>query len=1115
VFDFLKSDLGIFALLAALLATLIALVFLIVRSRVSGGNTAIASRNIMDKAVTEREEQLQAAISAMGAAIWDWDVASDLVSTGPRFSQIFGLDPSSQKPTMSLHNELCHPEDLPRVLEAFRNHVTTGKPYDAEYRIRHSAGHYIWVHSRGRVVSYDGEKPTRVIGTMVDVTDRRAAIEALRQSRESLELAVEAAEAGYFDIDETTSDVFWSAHASAIFGIDDASFVPNRRTFANFIHEDDLPEYLAEYEAFHIRGTPLNVIVRALHSNGHIIWLNVRMAGQFDADGRRVRTIGFFRDVSEQRHAQQVVADSELKYRSLIEQSIQGIVVHRRFKPLFCNHVYAQLLGYDNISQVLSLDSILAHDPKAPEGGAERHWEQSLSGELDGVVIEREIANTDGTERWLESVGRIIDWEGGPAVQLICVDVTDRKRTERELRDSEARFRLLADNVSDFITLYDEGLVYRYLSPSVERVTGFKPEDLLGRSIFEFNETIEFSGKVAEAHKRAALETTGQVLWQMRRKDGVVIWVETNNSIVSSPFGAVGRTIVSSSRDVTDRVEREAELSAARDRLKQQADELGVFAQSLEIARERAEQANAAKSQFLAMMSHELRTPMTGVLGMADLLMLSELNEEQEELTRVLTRSARSLLSVLNDILDFSKIEAGQLLIEATPFSISDIVEDTIGLFSPSASSKGVVIKNELPENFQDYVIGDSNRLRQVLSNLIGNAVKFTEQGKIVVNHAQENLNGSGLKLTFSVIDTGIGMTKEEAARVFQPFVQADISTSRKFGGSGLGLAICRRLVEAMGGSIDIRGKPGVGTDVTFSVVVAPDNDAAPRVKRHLSGAYEDRSMNESGPATACSVLIAEDNETNRFLISAMLKRMGHKVDAVENGALAVKSMQNKNYDIVLMDMQMPVMDGSDATKQIRKLPDSRSNIPIIALTADIAVDHRQMYFDAGVSAIVGKPVDWVILEHEINRQLSSGNKSFPESRARNGTGVNDSESQFEALDLDSAALLVLEDSIGADLLSEMLVSFLDNMLKYRADLDTALSEGNLKNAKRTAHALKGLTAQFGAPRVSNLAKFAELEAGTIDEIQKIMPDLVEAISAAEQALAERKNGASTDRPKA
>ena len=1100
--EFFRSDLGIILLSGGFFVVSTALFFVLLYLLVLKKTPRQSAPLSMDVAGVEREKQLQTAISSMGAAIWDWDVTSDLVFTGPRFAAIFGVDPATFNPTMTLHNQLCHPDDAQRVQQAFRDHVKEGTLYDIEYRLRHRDGHYVWVHSRGRVVSYDGDKPLRAIGTIIDITDRREATEALRQSRESLKLAIEVAEAGFFDIDETTSKVSWSPQACAIFGIDDPSFEPNRRTFAKYIHEDDLPEYLAEFETFHARGFPINMDVRALHVQGHMIWINVRIAGQFDDHGRRIRTIGFIRDVSKQRLAQQVIAESEIKYRSLVEHSIQGIVIHRRFKPLFCNQMYAKILGYENVKQVLSLPSIAIHEQELTDELQEQRWAQFLTGKLDGVTVETEIFDNEGVRRWVETVGRVIDWEGEPAVQLICVDVTDRRKTERELRNSEARFRLVADNISDFIMLYDENFVYRYVSPSIQRVTGHRPEDLIGRSIFEHNMTLQDLPESEREH--LARTKTGQVLWQMRCRDGNIIWVESNNTIIPPPPGAVGATVLSSSRDVSDRVARDRELAAAHDRLARQTEELSVVAQNLEIEKEKAERASTAKSQFLAMMSHELRTPMTGVLGMADLLMISKLNDEQKELTGTLIKSARSLLSVLNDILDFSKIEAGQLEIEAAPFSISSVINDVLNLFVPTASSRKITIKNESPTNINNTVIGDANRLRQVLSNLVGNAVKFTEKGEVILRHSQEKLPGGQIKIEFAVTDTGIGMTEDQVGRVFQPFVQADISTSRKFGGSGLGLAICRRLVDAMGGSIGIRSELGEGTTVNFSIVVAQASakDSSIVVDASRDNVYH--SQESTDLKSSYSVLVAEDNETNRFLISTMLEQMGHRVDTVENGALALAAVRDNAYDVIVMDMQMPVMDGPEATREIRKLQKPLSETPIIALTADVIAAHRQSYLDAGVDAFIGKPVDWSVLEREIQRQMSSESGDTVGVQSDHSDEASSQQVAANA-HLDSAALEALENSIGADLLDDMLMSFAQNMNKYKTDIDGALSQNDLRAAKRTAHALKGLAAQFGAPRVRDLAKFVEIEAESIGEIEKVVPELRELIEATERALTDRK----------
>ncbi len=1066
----------------------------------------VTSRKAAERKVAEREDQLQSAVLAMDAAIWDWDIETDRLFAGSRFAEILGLDPSTFKPTMTEHNELCHPEDLPKVVEAFRNHAMTGAPYGIEYRMRHSSGRYVWVHSRGRVVAFDGDKPVRAIGSVVEVTERRAATEELLQNRESLALAIQASQAGYFDIDPDGAEAYWSPRALEIFGITDLSFKPTTASLAQMIHESDLPEFLAELEDFNRRGTPIDMELRARHARGHMIWIHVRVIAKTTSESGRLRATGFVRDISARRSAQQAVADSEQKYRGLIENSIQGVLVHRRYSPLFCNEVYARLLGYDDVSQLLSLDTILVHSSGVTWERSQESWESQISGEMDGIVVEQEIISRTGEKRWLETVGRAIKWEGEPAVQVIAVDITERKQAERELRASEARFRLLADNVSDFITLYDENLVYRYISPSFERATGYSPDEMVGRSIFELNAS--FDELPLEERKYRALEGVGQILWQMRRKDGKVIWVESNNSKVESLPGAAGTAIVSSSRDVTERVEREAELAAVRDRLKEQADELSILAQNLEISREKAEQANAAKSQFLAMMSHELRTPMTGVLGMADLLLVSGLNTKQKELTQVLTRSAKSLLELLNDILDFSKIEAGHLQIEKTPFDVSDVVEDAVSLFSSAASNKGIVVEADLSKTFQNAVVGDPNRLRQVLTNLIGNAVKFTEKGRVTVSHTQELQHDQSLKLSFSVADTGIGMDKDQAARLFQPFMQADISTSRKYGGSGLGLAICKRLVEAMNGSINIAGRIGEGTTVTFSVVVSSDQGEGEKRKRSRS------RKNISAPLDAASgtghtILVAEDNETNRLLISTMLTRMGHTVDVVENGALAVEALRNKSYDIVLMDMQMPVMDGVDATKAIRRSQSAYADVPVIALTADVIADHRKTYFDAGVNAIVGKPVNWSDLVHEINRQVSPGEgravlSSTPAPEARDTV-----DQESHEVDLDEATLLILEESVGADALNAMLGSFSENMHQYYTDLEAAMIAEDLRAAQRTGHALKGLCAQFAAPRVTALAKFVEMDAASIDEIRKIMPDLRDSIAEVKRALAARSESTS------
>ncbi len=811
------------------------------------------------------------------------------------------------------------------------------------------------------------------------------------------------------------------------------------------------------------------------------------------------RTIGIIRDVSEAMQAQQSLADSERKFRYLIEGSLQGVLILRELKPLFCNDAFAKIYGYDSAEEAMAHGNLLDHAPPERREEMKADWQRALRRELEGHVRRVKILDRGGRVRFVEVVERLIQWEGTPARQLAILDVTENEAFQAKLRASEERFRLLADNVSDIITLYDQDQVLRYVSPSIERVAGYKPEEVEGRDMFAL--TAPEDAPSPEARQRLAREPAlGVNVWRMRRKDGTTIWVESTSTRVPPVEGQKGYAVVSALRNVSERVERESELSAARDRLKNQADELTILAQNLEMERERAEQANAAKSQFLAMMSHELRTPMTGVLGMTDLLLLSKLTGEQEELTTLLQRSARSLLDLLNDVLDFSKIEAGQLDIESIPFDLSEVLSDVVSLFTPTAGGKGVNLETRFPNSYWNVVKGDPKRLRQVLSNLVGNALKFTEKGSVTIAFEELPAPGKSVRLKFSVSDTGIGISPEDSAKLFKPFVQADLSTSRKYGGTGLGLAISKRLVEGMGGEIGLTSSPGAGSTFTFTVWIDPDR-SVPRIDASAAAAARRREVKRAeAQVIPRKILLAEDNETSRYLILTMLTRFGHMVNAVENGAEAVAAARETAYDIILMDMQMPVMDGAEATREIRKFKAGRGKVPVIALTADVIASHRATYFAAGVNAVVGKPVNWAELSAEIEHQLAQ----VPAvERAKVAEVTAASAIDRDPL-LDESALGALADALGEDVLAPMLNTFSANMQKYQTDLAKAAAAGDLKQAKRTAHALKGLCAQFGAWRASNMAKFIEMDAGAVADITPLLPGLGDTITATERALADR-----------
>ncbi len=392
---------------------------------------------------------------------------------------------------------------------------------------------------------------------------------------------------------------------------------------------------------------------------------------------------------------------------------------------------------------------------------------------------------------------------------------------------------------------------------------------------------------------------------------------------------------------------------------------LSALLRSLDAERKRADEAAKVRSEFLANMSHELRTPMTGILGMADVLRTTPLTDQQQTLIANLSLSARGLLGMLNDVLDLAKFESGVVPIEKAPFRVSESLQNTCAVFENRAALKGITLRAEQPRLITDHVVGDALRIGQVLTNLIDNAIKFTPRGSVAVRVAQTPRDDVGFDLTYCVIDTGIGIAPEHIERIFEPFIQADMSTARNHGGTGLGLSICRHLVRAMGGELKAVSQPRGGSVFTFTVPVQRALAPTVPIGRALERTAPPAPRTGKAPLR---LLIVDDDKNMRILAEIMLLRRGFEVTLVEDGPAAIAAAAADEYDCIIVDMHMPVMNGRDVMRAIQRseIEGGGRRTSLIALTADVVPDHVRTFIEAGADAVVAKPVEWNQLEAKI-----------------------------------------------------------------------------------------------------------------------------------------------------
>jgi PAS domain S-box-containing protein len=1046
----------------------------------------------------------------------------------------------------------------------------------------------------------DAGRVTLLVPEGRDITDAKRAEEELRKSEQRLRLHVQDTPMAVIEWDSGFRVLRWNPGAEKTFGYSAPEALGQH---ASFILPERVRPFVDQVWAELMAGRGGE---RATNENitrdGRTIlceWYNTTL---IDADGKVVGVASLAQDITERRRTEQALQESERRLTDTLQfLPDPTLVIDREGRITAWNRAMEDLtgmkakdmIGKGNYEHALPfygerrpvlVDLALRDDPEMQK--------KYVSIERRGDILTGETwvpALRQGKTYLYAAAAVLRDSAGRPVCAIESIrDITERKRTEEALRESEEKYRTLFDSAGDAIFIHDLNGRILAANRGACDYYGYTREEMLALSPADVD-TPEQAAHIGE--RIAALQEKGQVVFETvhRRKDGSLLPTEVNAQRLT--FNGQP-AVLAVCRDITER---------------KRADE------ALHLAKTLAEDSARAKSEFLANMSHEIRTPLNGVLGMVGLALDGELTEEQREYLELARNSADSLLGIINDILDFSKIEAKKLDLEEVEFSLHDLCAETLPLAGFEAHRKGLELLCEIDPAIPGALVGDPLRLKQTVLNLLKNAVKFTEKGHVLLQVKETGEPRPGIStLRFSVSDTGIGIPLEHQERIFESFTQADSGMTRKYGGTGLGLTISRNLVEMMGGSIGVESEPGKGSTFTFTIpfrraealhapppapppalkgsqaLVVDDNDLNRTILRKyleswgvavseagdgphgleqvrcakeggkgydivlldcmmpgMSGLEVVESLREVGEAGRCMImltstdekgarercrelgiaqylvkpvspstlfnaiieilgapapreaakadprpvisapglppnlriLVAEDNSINARLVLRLLERVGLKADVAENGARALAALESSGYDLVLMDVQMPEMDGLQATRAVReKEKGTGRHIPIVALTAHAIKGDRERFIAAGMDDYLSKPLHADQLYRMIAKYAPTGGPAAPAGTA---PPLLPTEGTSPPI-LDAAGLV---SRLGGDvaLAREALGMYLEEAPRTLVKIDEAARRGDARAVREAVHFLKGMSANVSAVALQETCREAELKAAAGD----------------------------------
>ncbi|HEY8938447.1 MAG TPA: PAS domain S-box protein [Cyclobacteriaceae bacterium] len=847
--------------------------------------------------------------------------------------------------TLQERIERIHPDDQDQVLSEWEIAMDEGIELSSEYRYIHPTRGIVWVSGKTIQLRTSDNIISGSVGTISDITEVKQIQQRLSESERLYRLLSTNTNdlICLHQLNDEATYVYVSPSSLKLTGYTSEELV-GKSPFSIMLEEDAINMRLNTHRVTMKGEATLNVEFRLRRKDGSVIWMEANSHPIFDEYGNLSYFQTASRNVSERKKIEIALQASEQKFKSLLEDTPIGIYqTDASAHAIYVNKRWCYIAGIQR-EKALGQGWLNTIHPEDRDK-VSRAWITAIQ-ESTEFVMEFRYVNTLLGTRWVVSHAvQFYESDGAIGGFIGTVsDITELKKAQQKILESERLYRLISTNSKDLISLHnnDEEPTRIYISPSCKEILGYDADELIGKSPYDIilPEDVDYMKTKVHPITRSGQSASSE--FRIRKKDGSIIWLESNSHPFFNDEGEM-TGFQTSARDITQRKAFEAALLQAK---------------------EKAEEATLAKSQFLSMMSHEIRTPMNAIIGLTNLLLEDKPRIDQRDSLDLLKFSGENLLTIINDILDFSKIEAGKIEFENIDFDLHTLLVNTIKMLNQRAEQKEIELTINYPEDAPKIIQGDQVRLGQIITNLVGNAIKFTDKGMVKLD-VKASKEEEFWQFEFAVIDTGIGIEKEKIDQIFESFTQARSDTTRKFGGTGLGLSITKRLLNLMGSDIQVESQVGVGSKFFFVLNLKEGklNKQKNRDTKDMTEAFRKKTFN---------ILLVEDNRINQIVATSFLKKWELEVTVANNGLEAIEAVKTKKCHLVLMDLQMPELDGYEATKAIRSMNHDPyfTSLPIIALTASAMMEIKERILKSGMNDFVSKPFQPEELQAKLSQYL-------------------------------------------------------------------------------------------------------------------------------------------------